>query len=193
MKHAVLLAIFTIIVLAVAIFIPRNYAHGSELEYRLNIGVLTEHLIHDKSSYNEDSHLYQLTAVSDGKFLTAGTFKNTYKARSKFFGLGMEFESKYIDKLTFGYYLAGIHGYKGHRSTHYKGLNPSLSISISLSFLSRTSLTSSAGAVPCGPCFSIIPSDKSNSFTTSSSMFSSSSLFQQLMSYPLSRKLIIRI
>lgn len=120
MKHTVLLAISVIITLAVAIFMPRNYANGSELEYRLNIGVLTEHVINDKSSYNEDSHFYQLTAINNDKFLTAGTFKNSYKARSNFLGVGMEFE--YIDKLKFGYYLAGIHGYQGHRSTHYKGL-----------------------------------------------------------------------
>jgi len=120
MKKILMTLISLLLIILAAIFIPRSYAYG--YEYRLNLGLWTEHYINDKSIYNENSHFYQFTVVKNNYFLTTGSFRNSYKNRSKFIGWGMEFKPEGIDYLTFGYYIASIGGYQKHRSTHYKGL-----------------------------------------------------------------------
>ena len=91
-----------------------------EYEYRLNIGLFTDHYINDSDEYNEDNQLLQLSAVKGGRILTAATFVNSHYVRSYLVGVGMEHE--YNDNLRYGGYLALIKGYDGKVETHYKGL-----------------------------------------------------------------------
>lgn len=120
MKKVSMTLLFLSIVIYAAVFMPRSY--GAGYEYRMNIGILTKHYINDKSSYNEDSHLYQFIITKNKNLVTAGIFQNSYNRRSHFIGYGREFSPDDIDKLTFGFYVAAIDGYDQHRPTHYGGL-----------------------------------------------------------------------
>ena len=93
---------------------------AEEYEYRLNIGLFTDHYINDSDEYNEDNQLLQLSAVKGGRILTAATFVNSHYVRSYLVGAGMEWE--YDEHLRYGGYLALIKGYEGHIKTHYEGL-----------------------------------------------------------------------
>lgn len=98
-------------------------AQSSELEYRLHLGLWTEHYYNDNPEYNESNDLVQITAIdTDGYFLTAATFNNSHFARSHVIGFGREFESEYIDGLAWGLSLAVVHGYEGYQETHHEGL-----------------------------------------------------------------------
>lgn len=97
-----------------------NSIAEEEYEYRLNIGLFTDHYINDSDEYNEDNQLLQLSAVKGGRILTAATFVNSHYVRSYLVGYGTEWE--YNENLRYGGYLAVIKGYEGHIKTHYEGL-----------------------------------------------------------------------
>ena len=110
----------SVLALAAVMSLP---AQSSDLTYRLHAGLWTEHYYGDDPRYNEDNDLIQLTVLDEDRyFITAATFSNSHYARSHVIGWGREFESEYIDGLTWGVSLAVIHGYEGYQDTHLDGL-----------------------------------------------------------------------
>ena len=97
-----------------------NSIASEEYEYRLNVGLFTDHYINDSDEYNEDNQLLQVSAVKGGRILTAATFVNSHYVRCYLVGYGMERE--YNENLRYGGYLALIKGYDGSVDTHYNGL-----------------------------------------------------------------------
>lgn len=116
-------SIWTILVMGMWLIISMQPAYGEELEYRLHLGLWSEHYYNDRPDYNESNDLVQLSVHNHKQFfLTGGTFRNSHYARSHFLGIGREFQSEYIDDLKWGLYLAAVHGYEGHQETHAEGL-----------------------------------------------------------------------
>ena len=89
-------------------------------EYRLNVGLFTDHYYEDSYEYNETSNLLQVSAVEGGRILTAATFVNSHYIRSYLVGYGREYT--YSDNLRYGGYVAAIQGYEGEITTHYESL-----------------------------------------------------------------------
>lgn len=110
----------SLMVLLMALSFNSAAEEVEEYEYRLNVGLFTDHYINDSDEYNEDNQLLQLSAVKGGRILTAATFVNSHYSRSYLVGYGMERE--YNENLRYGGYLAVIKGYEGHIKTHYEGL-----------------------------------------------------------------------
>lgn len=108
--------IFVVAILSILIISEPTKAYYGEPEYRLNIGLYTEHYINDKAEFNEINRLVQFTRAKDEKMLTAATFINSHYERSYLVGAGIE--NDYSTNLRFGAYLAAVTGYAGHVTTH---------------------------------------------------------------------------
>lgn len=91
-----------------------------EYEYRLNVGLFTDHYINDRAEYNEENNLIQLTGVHEDRLLTVATFNNSHFVRSYLLGYGRE--RRYNSNFRYGGYITVIKGYEGRVTTHYKGL-----------------------------------------------------------------------
>lgn len=87
-------------------------------EHEVSVGLFTEHLMNDKSTYNETDNQFIMYQYKnqDGYTIGGGTFKNSHFARSHVAGVGRE----WLDSV--GVYFAAVHGYEGYMKTHYKGL-----------------------------------------------------------------------
>lgn len=98
-------------------------AKSSELNYKLHLGLWSEHYYNDSSDLNEKNDLVQISIHNKNRFfVAAATFNNSHYARSHVLGIGREFQSKYFSELQWGIYLAAIHGYEGYQETHAEGL-----------------------------------------------------------------------
>ena len=86
-------------------------AVADDVEYRLNIGLFTEHYLGRGSELNEKNQLVQVSAEKNG---------NVGVLASYLVGIGREV--MLIDDLRIGGYAAVVKGYEGHLETHFKGL-----------------------------------------------------------------------
>lgn len=116
-------SLWSLVVIGMWLIISTQPAYGDDFEYRLNIGLWSEHYYNDNPGLNEDTDLFQLSVYNESRyFLTAATFNNSHYARAHVIGIGREFQSEYVDDLKWGLYLAAVHGYEGHQETHAEGL-----------------------------------------------------------------------
>ena len=111
--------IFTVLFLCLLVF-GANLAKAEEpIEFRLNIGLFTDHYLGDSDELNENNHLLQLTAAKDGKLITFASFLNSHFKESYLLGYGHE--KQFTPNFRGGAYLAIVKGYGGEIKTHYEG------------------------------------------------------------------------
>lgn len=75
--------------IALALLLLSTFAHASDFEYSLNINGISKHLNSDVS-YNENNPGLGITAESEGQFLTAGGYKNSFNRPSYYIGGGIK-------------------------------------------------------------------------------------------------------
>tara|TARA_R110000772_G_C13310322_1_gene440429 strand:- start:28406 stop:28834 length:429 start_codon:yes stop_codon:yes gene_type:complete len=95
-------------------------AVADDVEYRLNIGLFTEHYLGRGSELNEKNQLVQVSAEKNGNVGVLASFVNSHFTQSYLVGIGREV--MLIDDLRIGGYAAVVKGYEGHLETHFKGL-----------------------------------------------------------------------
>lgn len=97
-----------------------SISNADEVEYRLNIGLYTEHYLGRSSELNENNRLVQFTAAKDTHLVTAASFVNSHYKESYLLGYGRE--KQFSKNFRGGASISIIHGYEGEIMTHYEGL-----------------------------------------------------------------------
>ena len=95
-------------------------SNADDVEYRLNIGLHTEHYLGRGGELNENNHLFQISAEKDKNVITAASFINSHFEQSYLVGYG--YEETYFNKLYVSGYITAVHGYEGDLQTHFEGL-----------------------------------------------------------------------
>ena len=95
-------------------------ASADDFEYRLNIGLFTEHYLGREGELNENNDLVQVSVVKDKNAVTAASFVNSHFQQSYLVGYG--YEETYLNGLRVGGYISAVHGYEGYLETHFEGL-----------------------------------------------------------------------
>tara|TARA_R110000824_G_C15186126_1_gene674282 strand:+ start:1493 stop:1939 length:447 start_codon:yes stop_codon:yes gene_type:complete len=113
-------AVIAIIGLIALLMAFSGKSEADEIEYRVNIGLFTEHYLHDSDELNEDNNLIQLTAERNGRLISGATFINSHNEEGWSLGYGRE--KKLTKEFSGGGYISVVKGYEGHMKTHYEGL-----------------------------------------------------------------------
>tara|TARA_R110000751_G_C13705797_1_gene473880 strand:- start:73 stop:519 length:447 start_codon:yes stop_codon:yes gene_type:complete len=113
-------AVIAIIGLIALLMAFSGKSEADEIEYRLNIGLFTEHYLGRSGELNEKNKLIQISAAKDGNVLSAASFVNSYFTQSYLVGAGRE--TRLTENLRIGGYVVAVKGYDGHIKTHYEGI-----------------------------------------------------------------------
>lgn len=113
----------SLLTILIAGLISVQPAHSQEWNASIYVGFWTEHYYHDKSYYNEDNRMVEMSVKSPGNVVFASsTFFNSHYKRCNSLAAGYEIQSDRVPGLQYGLMLAAIKGYEGDLKTHYDGL-----------------------------------------------------------------------